>query len=184
MSQLKKVLLLLLAVVLASCSLGQHPETDGGALRLLDPRLGPAPVLLKQSVTLEVRGRQQQFIALSRLTAERSRVAALLPTGQQLLYLDYDGRQLTQEAISSIELPGEDILALMQFVLWPGPALLNSYQAESGWRAEVSQQQRRLIYKDRLLLDVSYGEWQVSVDNRLHGYRLTIRTIEQREIEP
>lgn len=183
MSQLIRYLVLLAAVMGSGCSIGYQPDSTAVSLQLLRPAQGPAPVLLKQTVTLDAWGKQQQFMAISRLSYERSRMVALLPTGQQLMYLEYDGEQLIQQVLSSIELPAEDILAMVQFVLWPETALSGHYRPEQGWQLELSDKQRKLIHNDMLLLDVMYQGQQISIENHLEGYRVMIKTIEQKDSE-
>lgn len=150
---------------------------------LLQPVDGPPSVLLTQRVTLDSRGQQQQFIAIGRFTYAQTQLVALLPTGQQLLYLEFDGQELVQRAAPSIELPGNDILALIQFALWPDDALQRSYRSEQGWTVALADDHRQLTYNGQLWLDVVYTGQQVSIDNRLAGYRVFIETLEQKELQ-
>ena len=169
--------------LLAGCSSFGTVERSPEML-LLKPVHGPAPVLLTQRVTLSSWGQQKQFVAIARFTYEESKLVALLPTGQQLLYLEFDGEQLEQRAMPSIELPGKDILALIQFALWPGDTLQRNYRSDQGWKIDITDDRRELTHNDNLWVDVSYHEQQINIYNYLAKYRVLIETLEQKDLEP
>lgn len=181
MSQLIRAGFIVSLLLLAGCSFFGAAERLAEML-LLNPAAGPAPVLLTQRVTLDGWGQQRKFIAIARFNYEQTKLVALLPTGQQLLYLEFDGEQLKQRTVPSIELPGKDILALIQFALWPNDALQNSYRSEQGWALEISDKRRQLMYNDSLVLDVSYDGQQINIENHLAGYRVKIETLEQKDL--
>ena len=106
-----QALTLLAALLLAGCSASQMATPAVVELVLLPPSEGPAPVLLKQKITLLAGQRQQQFLAVARFEHDRLELVVLLPGGQRLLTLGYDGEELLQESLASIDLKGRDILA-------------------------------------------------------------------------
>lgn len=181
MSELIRLSLLLLLLQTAGCS-SLRPVQAPADMVLLNPSRGPAPVLLTQRVTLDGWGQQRQFIAICRFTYEQARLVALLPTGQQLLYLEFDGEQLEQRTMPSIELPGKDILALIQFALWPAEVLHSSYVSENGWKVAITDNRRQLIYRDSVLLDVIYDRQQISIENHRAGYQVRIETLESKDL--
>ncbi len=103
---------------------------------------------------------------------------ALLPTGQQLFFLEYDGEKLIQKNFSSIEIPSEDILAIMQFVLWPSRSIKHHYATEDGWIVETSAEQRTLLSNSALLIKVSYQRETVIIENHHHDYQLRVQPLE------
>jgi len=153
------------------------------ALKLLPPAQGPAPVLLKQVVTLEAKGQRRQFLVVARLQPTGVDMVALLPTGQRLMTLAYDGEELTQQQLSSIPLPGEDILAILQFSLWPVTSINQHYSVKDGWLATIEAGKRQLLKNSKLLLEVDYQEQQLVVDNYIGNYRVLIKTLETESLK-
>ena len=189
MSRLKMPLIrtgcVLLLLLLAGCSSFNTVTAEPPAeMLLLHPAQGPSPVLLTQRVTLSSWGQDKQFVAIGRFTYEESKLVALLPTGQQLLYLEFDGEQLVQRAMPSIELPGKDILALIQFALWPRDALQSNYRSEQGWTIDITDRRRELTHNDNPWVDVSYDGQQINIYNYLAKYRVLIETLEQKDLVP
>lgn len=152
------------------------------AFKLLPPEQSPAPVLLKQIVTMEARGDQHRFIGVVRISKERVQMVALLPTGQQLFSLDYSGEALTQENSSYADIPGEEILTIMQFALWPEPSVRQYYPENSGWNVELSPERRELEKNGQELLDVNYYGDELVIKNHLGRYRILIKTLEKTEL--
>lgn len=171
----------LVLLLLAGCS-GLGTVERPAEMLLLKPSGGPPPVLLTQRVTLRSWGQEKQFIAIGRFTYEQAKLVALLPTGQQLLYLEFDGEKLEQRTVPSIELPGKDILAIIQFALWPSDALQDGYRSEQGWSIDITDRRRQLTHSDELWLDVSYDAPQINIYNHRAKYRVLIETIEQKDL--
>lgn len=172
-------LILIALIATSGCSSITSAPNNPAQLKLLSPKQGPDHVLLKQKVTLEVRGQQKHFLVLARFNHEHTRLVALLPTGQQLMYVDYDGIALTQKALPSVELPVEGILGLIQFIHWPEAELLRVYPRESGWAVSLDVNRRSLWHNGMQLLDVTEHNEQTTVDNYLEGYRVVIQTVGQ-----
>ncbi|MBV1889159.1 MAG: DUF3261 domain-containing protein, partial [Proteobacteria bacterium] len=117
-----------------------------------------------------------------RISKERVQMVALLPTGQQLFSLDYSGEALTQENSSYADIPGEEILTIMQFALWPEPSVRQYYPENSGWNVELSPERRELEKNGQELLDVNYYGDELVIKNHLGRYRILIKTLEKTEL--
>ncbi|MBV1915849.1 MAG: DUF3261 domain-containing protein [Pseudomonadales bacterium] len=181
----------LILLTISGCSLFSQAPSAGNngvekpipvAFRLLPPEQGPAPVLLKQVVTMEARGDQQRFIGVVRITKERVQMVGLLPTGQQLFSLDYDGETLIQENSSYADIPGQEILTIMQFSLWPETAVRQYYPGNSDWNVVFSPTQRVLEKGGDKLLDVQYSGDDLAIENHTGHYRILIKTLEKTEL--
>ncbi len=180
MSQLVRILVCLIVLGFCGCSTTaaiQQPEVR--QLKLLPPEEGPGVSLLKQKVMMQSRGLNQQFIAVIRLQQDQLKLVALMPSGQQLFYLEYDGEKLIQKNLSSIDIPDKDILAIMQFALWPLHSIKNHYTKEDGWIVETSPEKRTLLNNSGVLIKVSYQAGTIIVENHLHNYRLSIQPLEK-----
>ncbi len=127
---------------------------------------------------MQSQGLEQQFVAVLRTQHDRLKLAALSATGQQLFFLEYDGESLTQKNASSIDIPGRDILAIMQFALWPSSSIQQHYTREEGWAVEISPQQRSLLTSSGVMLNVIYQADVILIKNHLHDYRLKVQPLE------
>lgn len=167
---------------LAACSTLSPKTTKPQPLKLLPPVEGPAAKLLKQTVTITKLGRQQQFLVVIRLNPQQLKLAALLPTGQHILSLQYDGKTLVQDNRSSMDIPGEEILAIMQFALWPEASVRRSYLENDGWILMFYSKQRLLKTEAGPVLKVSYQDKELIVHNYLKDYRVIIYTLEATQL--
>lgn len=182
MSRRLAVFALLLFVWLGGCSSRQLETTPPPQLVLLPPAEIASEILLKQKITFEAGGRQQQFLVVARFQRPRLKLVLLLPSGQPLLTLDYDGRKLLQNNQSTVELPGREILASMQFSLWPLQSVQRHYPTEDGWQIKAADRNRTLLTASGVVLKISHKSENLVVDNRLHDYRVIIQTLEKREL--
>lgn len=174
--------LLLLLLILSSCSSRQLPAPEPRELVLLPPDEIADELLLKQKIDFVAGGQQQQFLVVARFQRQRLSLVLLLPTGQTLLTLDYDGVNLLQDNRSTIELPGREILASMQFALWPEESLRRHYPATLGWQVDLEQNQRLLLTPSGAVLKIAGHSENLVVDNHLHDYRVIIQTLEKNEL--
>ena len=172
---------LFLTALLGACA-SRPPSPEPPRLGLLPPAEIAAEVLLKQKLTFTAAGREQQFLGVARLERERLVLVLLLPGGQVLLTLDYDGRRLHQENRASVDLPGREILASLQFGLWPEESLRRHYQAASGWLLDLDGTQRSLLTASGLVLKIARDADMLVVDNRLHDYRVIVQTLEKADL--
>ncbi len=175
----------IILLLLTGCSLFSVTSQPAKQLLLLSPKEGPSAVLLKQKVTMEARGEQHQFLVVIRIEHDQLKLRALLPTGQPLLSLDYDGYSLQQSNTSSLVLPSEEILAMMQFALWPEKAIEKAYRMENGWQLELSSEQRLLFMSmaTEKVVSVNYlSNDEMIIENYDHQYRVIIKTLGTMEL--
>lgn len=182
MSRRLALFALLLFSLLSGCSNRQLEPAPTPQLALLPPADIANEILLKQKITFEAGGRRQQFLVVARFQRPRLKLVLLLPTGQPLLTLDYDGQKLLQDNQSTIELPGREILASMQFALWPEKSLHRHYPSDAGWQIDISDRQRSLLTASGAILKISRKSETLVVDNHLHDYRVIIQTLEKQEL--
>lgn len=177
-----KIGLLLLLTVINACSSRQLGPPEPRELNLLPPADISSEVLLKQKVSFVARGQQQQFLVVARFLRQHLRLILLLPTGQTLLTLDYDGENLALENRSTVDLPGREILASMQFALWPEDSLRQHYPTEAGWQLNLEKRQRLLLAPSGAILKIAGDAKTTVVSNHLHDYRVIIETLEKDEL--
>lgn len=170
---------------LCGCGVFSIYEDKTKEMVLLSPTEGPGDMLLKQAARMETKaGEKSQFMIIIRINKEYLKLRALLATGQPLLSLDYDGRSLNQHNVSPLALPGEDILTLMQFALWPEKAIKKAYGNDSEWLLEFSSKQRSLsTAAEGRVASVNYLSFdEAIVDNYRQGYRVIITTLEKKDL--
>ena len=167
---------------LIGCSAQQYSSPADGSLKLLPPADASASVLLKQKVILQSGGKQQQFLVVTRFEPLRLKLAVLSPIGQQLLMLDYDGEALLEESFSSIDLPGREILAIIQLALWPAQSVRNNYPEKEGWLLEIGEERRVLQGAGRMHLKISYEDEKLIIENYIHDYRVIVHLLETTEL--
>ena len=151
-------------------------------LVLLPPDQGPTVQMLKQTVTLTRHGHQVQFLTVSRFEAQQVKLLALLPSGQPLMELNYDGQTLTDRVYGELPMNGQDILAVVQFSLWSQQSLEQYYVPEQGWQLEISKQRRLLSQENKLWLKVEILPSGLIVDNYSQNYRVRIHTLEKMDL--
>jgi hypothetical protein len=166
-------------LLLAGCSSLQPMAPGLHELNLLPPSEGPAAALLKQKITLQSGQREQQFLAVARFTREQLGLVVLLPSGQRLLTLDYDGTELLQQDLAMFDLPGREILAIMQAATWPEASVRAHYPASAGWRLQVSTNARQLLTDSGAALTITYSPGELRIDNHLKEYRVIVETLER-----
>ena len=123
-----------------------------------------------------------QFLLVARFDQNRLKLVGLSPTGQKLLVLDYDGEELTQETSLWVDVPGKEILAVIQFALWPGQSINNWYPEKEGWQVDISPEIRILLTVAGVLLNISYEGEKIIIDNYLHEYRVLVHMLEKTEL--
>ncbi len=168
--------------LLSSCSAQQAMLPTPGELRLLPPAEGNAEVLLKQKVTMLAGQREQQFLTVARFDRRHLKLVVLLPSGQRLLTLDYDGEELRQQKDLAIDLPGREILAIMQFANWPETSLRRHYLEADGWRVQVTPAERRLLTDSGVALSIGYRPREWLIHNHQKNYRVIVETLEKTEL--
>lgn len=179
MPSVLRAVLVSAAFLVSGCSWMGGQATPVGLL-LLPPQSGPESYLLKQAITLDTGQQSAQFIVASRFDHQRARLAALMPSGMQLASLEYDGEALQQEVFVPVDLPGEQILATIQFSIWPEASVRQIYAPQTGWRVDIQPERRQLWYQETLILDVVHVGNRTNVTNYPQGYRVSIQTLEKK----
>lgn len=170
---------LLLLLLLGGCASVGERSAGGGELLLLPPSQGPGAMLLKQKVTFEAKGERFRFLALTRFETSRIKSVMLLPEGQPLVSLAYDGNRLIRDNRTPVEIPVREVLSIMQFSLWPEPAVREHYAPSDGWVLGFSPDRRTLDTPGGPVLEVRYEAGGLVVNNYRHGYRITVETLEK-----
>ncbi len=176
---------LLVFFLLPACSSFQTQQPETVSLRLLPTEQGPAASVLKQKITFAKQDEQHQFIAAVRLEEQKVQMVALLPTGQYLFSLDYEGKTLKEENFSQVDIPSKEIFTVMQFALWPESIVREYYPANKGWLLEFSATTRVLANHSGVLLKINYeaDSDNLEVENFLHGssnpFKILIETLEK-----
>jgi hypothetical protein len=165
-------------LLLSACSTQPPLPAAVPEFKLLPPAEGPAPVLLQQTVSLLAGQREQQFLTVARFDHQRLKLVVLLPSGQRLLTLDYDGANLTQQNFAAFEIPGSEILAIMQAARWPEASLRAHYREADGWRLRISPDERQLLTEFGTALTIGYWPGELRIDNYLKEYRVIVKTLE------
>ena len=177
------ILLFCFVFALCSCSVLQTQQHEAAALHLLPPAQGPEAAILKQKLTLIADGVEHQFLVVLRLDKQQIKLRVLMPGGQTLYALDYDGVDLVQDNRSDMVFPAGDILAMIQFTLWPTPSLQEHYKPDDGWHFSARVQQRNLQYNGNKQLRVSYlSASTVLIDHYPHQYEVRIETLEYKSL--
>lgn len=149
-----------------------------GELVLLPPQQSLLTGVMKQKVMLSVQGVERQFIVISRFSPEQLAAIVLLPTGQQLLQLVYDGEQLQQNIYVDADIPARELLAIMQFSLWPEVSVREAYKPGSGWSLDWSENEKKLAFQHQQWLNVLTDGQEIKVDNLFQNYRVKIDSLE------
>ena len=177
----KLIATLALACLLSACSVFITADKPDDSLVLLLPlkENSSLPKVVKQSVTFEKLSQQRQFIAVARFGSEQTKFVALSPSGQAFLYLTHDSQGLIQQNLLDIALPAKEILATIQFTLWPQWAVEQGYPEDLGWDVEITDDIRRLFYKNTLLIEVEHNGDDIKIENFLSDYKIYIHTFDK-----
>ncbi|SEF60394.1 DUF3261 domain-containing protein [Marinobacterium lutimaris] len=175
-----RVLLLSALVLLAGC--GVKPTRPAVPDLLLLPMAaydGPRQ-LLKQQVTLEKSGRQVSALSILRLDGEELQGTVLMASGQPVVDYRYsDEGSLSINWRAEVPLPVAEMVALMQFSLWPEAALQAYPQSASGWSVNSGPGYRQLLWYDRPVVSLEQSPAVTSIVQHEKGYSLQIKGIGQ-----
>ncbi|MEH6626335.1 MAG: DUF3261 domain-containing protein [Motiliproteus sp.] len=182
MLKLIKVLVITVLFCLSGCSSIGLQRLDSGDLKLLPLEEGPPASLIKQIIAMSSQGQEREFISVLKLQHDRLILVALWPTGQKLMELEYDGSRLTQQNFTPLDLDGELLTAVVQFVLWPEPSIRKNYPESEGWVLELGVKQRSLLTASGILLNVAYLENEIVIDNFDRDYRVKVKMLEKKDL--
>lgn len=176
----KAIVIIALSVhlLLSACSLQQHSSSPPD-LKLLPPDEVPAELLVKQKLSLLAGEKQEEFLVVARFEKQRVKLVLLSAVGLQLLMLDYDGENLIQETHSSINIPGRDLLAVVQFAMWSDQSIYKHYPAKEGWQVQIDPEKRILLTAGEPLLKIVYGLDSLSIDSFIHDFQIQVFTLEK-----
>lgn len=177
----KLIVSLAFVLLLTACSVFIPADKPDNGLVLLLPikEESSLPKVVKQSVTFEKFSQQRQFIAVARFNAEQTKFVALSPSGQAFLYLTHDNQGLIEENLLDVALPAKEILATIQFTLWPKWAVEQGYPMSLGWHVEISDNIRQLFYKNTLLIKVEHKGDDINIENYWSDYKIYIHTFDK-----
>lgn len=147
-------------------------------LPLLSPVSGPGSAVSVQRLVMEAQGRSQDMVVVTRISPSQVRMQALLPTGQTLLKLEYDGKDLQVEQVGPVTLPAAEIMAMMQFANWPFDSVTQQYPAEAGWAVAEDANLRLLWIHDQAYLTVAYFPRSLEIENHRRQYRVRVEALE------
>lgn len=170
--------LLLTALFFNGCSLNPFKWQTQQELPLLAPANGPEPIKMQQKLSFLAGNKQQQFVLITDIKPEKFSVLLLMPTGMTVLKMFYDGAEFQQQNMTDISIPAEQIMAVMQFALWPEAALINGYSDTAGWNLELDKTSRQLSENNRLRLDVQYHPDSILIKNLKDHYQVKIQSLE------
>ncbi|MCX4189074.1 DUF3261 domain-containing protein [Methylophaga sp. OBS3] len=180
MSQLtmRYYLVALLLPLLSACGLISHKVSHSTDLMLLPPSSAPQFGIQQQKVTVIREGKKQQFLVFSEFTKSIVKVAVLVPTGQRLLTMQYDGSEFTVQNDTNTVFPAKDIMAVMQFAVWQQDAIMKNYLERAGWLVSISAEQRELRQQQQDVLVVQIQDGQIEIQHLLHQYQVIIEPLE------
>ena len=171
----------LLALLLAACAT-QAPRPADAALATPALRLAPGalpqPLSLQQRLTFVHGDRRDSVDAMVESDAAGTRLA-IHAQGQVALRLDWDGRELKQQRAPWLPaaLDGERVLADLQLVYWPLPAIVAALPP--GWTLAEEGGRRVLRKGDVVVATVDYPRpLQAHLEQHALGYALDIESSE------
>lgn len=171
----------------AACSLVDSP----GQLPPL-PLLPPADLgrnlQLSQRVTVSFDAESRTFLGAWVVNPHAINFVGLTPSGQRLLTLSYDGDRFSESYSPLLReaIPGREVLSHLQLAHWPRASIERGLEA-SAWRLKVVDGERRLYFKDRLILTIaaSYTESDehelpaaIRIMSHVAPYRLEVETLQ------
>ncbi len=172
-------LIWLLVLLLNGCSSGMVKPSLPKNLQLLPPSQGPGAWLLKQKVTMEARGELHRFLIVTRLESEQIRSVMLLPEGQPLISLVYDGENLIHKNRTDIGNSHSGDFGYYAVLTLAG-VFNQRALPDGGWMDPVAiATAKTLGTSDRLFLEVNFRAGGLVVDNHLHNYKIIIETLEK-----
>lgn len=173
---------LILAVCVSGC--GVFPaKSQSIELPLLTFEHNPQSQLIKQSVTVQYNDRALTFLVLSRISADSLKTIAILPTGQQLYSLEYDGREFQADVSELMKVKPGEIIAMQQFVLWPLESIEQEFGKKSDdWVVKEALPVRELFYADHLVLTATYSTYGVEIRHHLKHYTMLIKSLESQPL--
>jgi hypothetical protein len=178
---------LLALAVLSACQV-QHPvpdsNTTGTATQPLVAPDAAIPQSARQRLRAMVGDREIVLDCVVEVTPDRVTVVGLLPAGNRVFSVRYDGRKVEQERTPQVpaQLQPEQLLADLQLAFWPLEALRGAFDGSSWKVSQADSRTRRLLRDGRLVAEVHYGDsdpWRgrVWLVNLERGYALIVDSV-------
>lgn len=163
--------------VLSGCSNLSQRVFNDEALLLLPPDKGAEQALLKHKLSLKRDDNTQTFIVLNRITPDVFKVLVLLPTGQTIVRMSYDGESFDVKNMANNALPAKEVFALMQFALWPKSTLIKYYRHELGWVVSGDENSRQLTYNNTPYLIIKNNKKGFNINNIKDKYEAVVEEL-------
>ncbi|GAC33410.1 DUF3261 domain-containing protein [Paraglaciecola polaris] len=182
---MSKRLILVTALLMAvnACSSMSQAPLKKFSLHLLAPKSGPKPALYQQKLSLYTKGNVSQVLVVLKVEYAGIKLRALLPTGQSLYSINYDGQTLSKQNLANVELPAEEMLSMLQFALWPSDILHETYNASGNWQIEETKKFRLLTLNGKNTLRVDFvNQNTLHLTNYPHQYNVKVETLEHKRL--
>lgn len=189
MKHIKIVFLILLYQGLIACSTFVKPQ------RLPEfPLFNPADlgldIQLTQIVTSQVNDLPQVMLAAWSIEDEKMSLVGLTVTGQEILRLQYDGKELIEEYSPLLNVPinGRIVISQIQLAYWPFDKIEQQLKGTS-WKLLQDDQQRNITFKDHSVTTIKDKSGTITpaqfslywpeliIESPALDQQLTIRTI-------
>lgn len=154
MKRIKVIILILLSSGLIACSTlmkaQKLPEFP-----LFNPATLGQDIQLTQVVTSQVNDLPQVMLAAWSIENGKMSLVGLTVTGQEILRLQYDGNELTEEYSPLLKTPinGQIVISQIQFAYWPLDKIKQQLSGSS-WKLIQDDEQRIITYKDHLVTTI------------------------------
>lgn len=158
---------LLTTAVLSACQLQQPVssgrETGSEAALVTQPLVAPgvaAPHSARQRLRAMVGNREIVLDCVVEVAADRVTVVGLLPAGNRVFSVRYDGTSVEQERTPQVpaQLQPEQLLADLQLAFWPAKGLHDAFRGGPWKLSQPDSRTRRLLHDGRLVSEVHYGD--------------------------
>jgi hypothetical protein len=170
-----------------SCQL-QEPAAQGDerviARQPLVPPAAAAPHAVRQRLRAMVGDREIALDCVVEVTTDRVTVIGLLPAGNRVFSVRYDGNRVEQERTPQVpeQVQPEQLLADVQLVFWPAESMQAAFGAGPWSLVQPDARTRRLLRDGRLVAEVHYGDadpwrgrsWLVNLER---GYALIVDSV-------
>jgi hypothetical protein len=148
---------------LGACE-SQHPAPpESEALTVTQPLVAPGimqPRSARQRLRAMVGDREIVLDCVVEVTRDRMTVVGLLPAGNRVFSVRYDGTRVEQERTPQVppQLRPEQLLADVQLAFWPEMALQDAFRDGHWTLTQPDRRTRRLLRDGRLIAEVHYGD--------------------------
>jgi len=143
-----------------------------------------APHTARQRLRAMVGDREIVLDCVVEVTFDRVTVVGLLPAGNRVFSVRYDGTKVEQERTPQVpaQLQPQQLLADLQLAFWPVESLHDAFRGGPWKLSQPDSRTRRLLRDGRLVAEVHYGDtdpWQgrAWLVNLERGYALIVDSV-------